>query len=321
MQAFSPREGASSACQVDEVFVGDSFLDGFEHEDFEDPTHGRIKIKRADYTTVLDPNGPGRDTVRLSSKKQYGYSIDLRHMPTGYWYVSTNSNNNTWPTAGEIDIIRGVSGKGPNASNHACTQSDLSTDDRGVLVSDKCTSAVGDGVGCHVNHDTDKSYSPELNAVGGGCYAMEPTSQFVNVWFWTRDDENVPDDLKDTATLKQSAKINPDAWSQPQTNFVSSNTCDLDVAIKPQNIIINLTLCGHWAGNAYPALTPPLASVRTRLSLHNLAFTPTSASRLNHVNNDPAAFKDAYWDIASMTILSPTSSGASKRHHHSHKRN
>ncbi|KIO17495.1 hypothetical protein M407DRAFT_32838 [Tulasnella calospora MUT 4182] len=277
---------------------------------------------RADNTTVLDPNGPGRDTVRFSRKKQYGYSIMIlaRSSPATAWlrvcllllslpYLTpnvslflhftahvapgprfwTNSNNNTWPTSGEIDIIEGVNDEVPNASvlhtspNHACPQSDSSMDDRGVLVSEKCTSAVGDRAGCRVNHDTDKSYGPELNAVGGGCSAMERTSHFVNVWFWARDDENVPDDVKDAATWKQTT------------------LATLDVAIKPQKNIINLSLCGDWAGNAYPSTCP--------------------STCVDHVNNDPAAFKDAYWDIASLTILSPTSSGASKRHHHSHKRN
>lgn len=327
----SPALAAVRWYQVDETFVGDSFLDGFEHEDFEDPTHGRVNyvdectaleknltyvnkdtlIMRADYTTVLDPNGPGRDSIRISSKKQYGYSmiiLDVRHMPTGcgtwpaFW---TNSNNNTWPTGGEIDIIEGVNDQGPNASvlhtstDHACTQSDSSMDDRGQLVSEKCTSSVGDGAGCRVNSDSAKSYGPELNAVGGGWYAMERTSQFVNVWFWARDDDSVPDDVQNAATLKDSAKVNPDAWGQPQANFVSGNTCDLDAAFKPQNIIFNLSLCGDWAGPAYPSTCP--------------------STCVDHVNNDPAAFKDAYWDIASLTILSPTSS-PSKRHHHSHKR-
>ncbi|KAG9034099.1 hypothetical protein FS837_002287 [Tulasnella sp. UAMH 9824] len=65
--------------------------------------------------------------------------LDVRHMPTGcgtwtaFW---TNSNNNTWPTGGEIDIIEAVNDVGLNASvlhtsqDHACTQFDSITDDR-----------------------------------------------------------------------------------------------------------------------------------------------------------------------------------------------
>ncbi|KIO18147.1 hypothetical protein M407DRAFT_32187 [Tulasnella calospora MUT 4182] len=66
------------------------------------------------------------------------------------------------------------------------------------------------------------------------------------------------------------------------------DTCDLDAAVKSHRII--LALCGDWADNV-------------------------------NVYNNPAAFKNAYWDIASLSILSPTSSGSSKRHHYSHKPN
>ena len=43
-------------------------------------------ILRADDTAVLDPEGPGRPSVRLISKKQYGPHVtvaDIRHMPEG----------------------------------------------------------------------------------------------------------------------------------------------------------------------------------------------------------------------------------------------
>ena len=33
--------------------------------------HGDHFVIRADHTTVLDPNGPGRDSVRLESNKVY----------------------------------------------------------------------------------------------------------------------------------------------------------------------------------------------------------------------------------------------------------
>lgn len=72
-------------------FVGKDFLHGFEHEAIDDPTHGRVVyvdeatalkqnltyasgdsfVIRTDYKTVLDPDGPGRNSVRIRSKKTY----------------------------------------------------------------------------------------------------------------------------------------------------------------------------------------------------------------------------------------------------------
>lgn len=69
---------------------------------------------------------------------------------------------------------------------------------------------MGDDAGCRLNHDTDKSYSPKHNAVRGGRFVMEHTSQWLNAWFLRWGDENVPDEVKDATTLKDGQKVNPD---------------------------------------------------------------------------------------------------------------
>lgn len=38
-------------------------------------------------------------------------------------------------------------------------------------------------------------------------YAMERTSSFIKVWFWSRNDGNVPSDVKNGAT-----NVNTDSW-------------------------------------------------------------------------------------------------------------
>lgn len=43
-------------------------------------------VMRADYKTVLSPSGPGRNSVRIMTNKQYTTAvtiINLRHMPQG----------------------------------------------------------------------------------------------------------------------------------------------------------------------------------------------------------------------------------------------
>ncbi|KAG8923703.1 hypothetical protein FRC01_012459 [Tulasnella sp. 417] len=106
--ASSPPKGGRFYSMTD-TYVGPSFLTGFEHQYFGtegDPTHGRVNytdqafalsknltftssdtlIMRTDYTTVLSASDPGRNSVRIQSKKQYGTSVtilDLRHMPEG----------------------------------------------------------------------------------------------------------------------------------------------------------------------------------------------------------------------------------------------
>ncbi|SJK98518.1 uncharacterized protein ARMOST_01786 [Armillaria ostoyae] len=83
---------ASVSYSQTDSFVGSQFNDGFSYEAIADPTNGRVNyvnaataasqnltyasdgtfILRADFTTVLDATGPGRNSVRLQSNKQYG---------------------------------------------------------------------------------------------------------------------------------------------------------------------------------------------------------------------------------------------------------
>lgn len=98
-------------------------------------------------------------------------------------------------------------------------------------------------------------------------YAMERTSAFIKVWFWQRTDASVPADLAagagsiDTDSWVRglpppslsfsAAHVRADLPSQGEPVALFPNTsCDLDTHFGANNIIINLTLCGDWAGQA-----------------------------------------------------------------------
>lgn len=76
---------------------------------------------RTDYTTVLSPSGPGRNSVRIQSKNAYGAGVmiaNVRAMPIGCgtWpALWSNAEDVTWPDGGEIDIIEGINNQ--DASN------------------------------------------------------------------------------------------------------------------------------------------------------------------------------------------------------------
>jgi hypothetical protein len=80
---------------LSDTYVSSTFLDTFSFETFEDPTLGRVRyvnksyalekglvsapadafIMRADATTKLTADGPGRDSVRIKSNKQYSEHV------------------------------------------------------------------------------------------------------------------------------------------------------------------------------------------------------------------------------------------------------
>ncbi|TFK94501.1 glycoside hydrolase family 16 protein [Polyporus arcularius HHB13444] len=294
---------AATYSQADS-FSGHGFLSGFTHEANPDPTHGRVNyvdqttsmaknltfatgdtfVLRADDTTVLSASGPGRDSVRLQSKKQYTTHVsvwNIRHMPQGcatwpaVWEVGAH-----WPNKGEIDILEGVNDAGANRvtlhTNAGCTMPD-DRSQTGNSVGNNCDVAATGNSGCGVQATSPNSYGPGFNSAGGGFYAMERTNSFIKVWFWSRNAGNIPSDV-----LHGAASVNTDNWGTPLA-FFPSTSCDIDSHFGPHNIIINLTLCGDWAGAAFGADGCP-------------------GDCISYVNQNPSAFSDAYFNIAWLKV-------------------
>jgi len=247
-------------------------------------------ILRADDQTVLDPQGPGRRSVRLRSFEQYKNMVlivDLSHMPQGCGtWPAIWTFSDPWPNGGEIDIVEGVNDQSPNSAtlhtNAGCTMP-ANRSQRGTTSQTDCNALINDNAGCGVKLPTSNSYGPQFNENGGGWYAMERSASHISVWFWPRNGA-VPDDVQ-----SGGGQVSPDDWGTPDAYFPAT-TCDIDAHFAAQWIIINLTFCGDWAGNTYGTSGCPGTCV-------------------DYVNNNPQAFSDAYFDIASLRIYQPLDEG------------
>uniref|UniRef100_A0A0W0G9J8 Putative laminarinase n=1 Tax=Moniliophthora roreri TaxID=221103 RepID=A0A0W0G9J8_MONRR len=284
--------------------TGTGFLQAFSYQAISDPTHGRVNyvdantargqnltyasgdhfVLRADFKNYLDPSGPGRNSVRIQSNKRYTTGVmifNIRHMPQGcgtwpaVWTVGDN-----WPNQGETDIIEGVNDQGPNQgtlhTNAGCTMP-ASQSQTGTAVLNDCNVAANSNSGCGVRFNDGRSYGPSFNANGGGWYAMERTNSFIKIWFWSRNDGNVPSEVRNGA-----GSVNTDSWGTPTANFPSTS-CPISSKFGEHNIVINLTFCGDWAGSVYGNSGCP-------------------SSCVDYVNNNPSAFRDAYFDFAWLKI-------------------
>ncbi|KAF6752451.1 concanavalin A-like lectin/glucanase domain-containing protein [Ephemerocybe angulata] len=292
---------------------GHDFLEEsvFSFEAIPDPTQGRVNyvsrsvaeglnltfaskdtfILRADARSILSSSGPGRKSVRLKSVQDYKQHVavfDIRHMPVGcgtwpaVWEVGEN-----WPNNGEIDILEGVNDRGPNAAtlhtSAGCTAPKGRPGQTGEQVQENCDAKVNGNVGCPVKMSDSKSYGPEFNAAGGGWYAVERSDIAINVWFWSRGSAKVP------SAVKNGAKnVDPSTWGTPQAHFPSTS-CNLNKHFGPQNIIINLTFCGTWAGNVFSSVPS----------------CKEKGSCVNYVNQNPHAFEDAFFDFAAIRTYVP----------------
>ncbi|KAF8911769.1 laminarinase [Mucidula mucida] len=278
-------------------YVGSGFLSGFSHEAIGDPTNGRVNyvdaatsaaqnltyassnsfIMRADHTSVLSASGPGRNSVRLKSNKAFtnGVAIfNIRHMPQGCGtWPAVWTFGDPWPTQGEIDILEGVNDQTFNqATLHTsagCTMP-ASRSQTGVALQNDCNVAVNSNAGCGVQIQNTASYGPPFNANGGGWYAMERTSTYIKIWFWSRNDASVPPAVRDG-----------DGNGTP--SLLPNNSCNIAQFFGAHHIIINLTFCGDWANAVYGNFNCPSTCV-------------------DYVNNNPAAFTNAYFDFAWVKV-------------------
>ncbi|THV04719.1 endo-beta-glucanase [Dendrothele bispora CBS 962.96] len=283
---------------------GTDFLSAFEWQAIDDPTHGRVRyvdqasalnqnltfasgnhfILRSDYTNKLDPNGAGRDSVRIQSLHQYTTAtliFNIRHMPQGcgtwpaVWTVGAN-----WPNQGEVDILEGVNDQGPNTAtlhtSSGCTMP-ASRSQTGNALQNDCNVAVNSNAGCGVRFTDSRSYGPTFNANGGGWYAMERRNTGIKVWFWSRNDGSVPAEVRNGATT-----INTSNWGTPVA-FFPDTSCDIASKFGPHKIVINLTFCGDFAGAVY-----------------GQSGCPSTCN--DFVNNNPSAFMDAYFDFEWLRV-------------------
>lgn len=105
-----------------------------------------------------------------------------------------------------------------------------------ILAGQDCSSDIG----CTKRGGGVTSYGDGFNANGGGVYAMEWTSDHINVWFWPNGTQ--PSDVSD------SVSPDPDGWDSPLAIFtggIDAATCEIDATFKDQAIIFDTTFCGQ----------------------------------------------------------------------------
>ncbi|KAI0292598.1 2 beta-glucanase [Multifurca ochricompacta] len=293
-----------AAWSLTDTFQGSGFLNDFSFFTGTDPTSGRVVyvskstaqnkglayvqngnfIARVDNTTTLSSSGAGRNSIRISSNKQWGQHVsiyNILHMPHGCatWPAVWERGDN-WPAGGEIDIVEGVNNQASDSvtlhTSSGCSMP-ASRTMTGTHTGLVCDSSKTSNAGCGVTINDGSSYGTGFNNNGGGWYAVERSSTFIKVWFWARDSSSVPSEVRNGA-----GSINPGNWGVPDAYFPNTN-CNIDSHFGPANIIINIDLCGSWAGSAYGSSGCP-------------------GSCDSYVNSNPAAFTSAYFSFAWVKV-------------------
>ncbi|KAL3459292.1 concanavalin A-like lectin/glucanase domain-containing protein [Aspergillus heterothallicus] len=287
---------------------GENILDHFDFFDRADPTNGYVTYVNqsyaensglakitdtgslylgVDYDTVLSPSGPGRESVRIESNEYFDqglYLVDIQHMPgsicgtwPAFWTVGPN-----WPYDGEIDIIEGVNMHDANKIVlHTSGSCDVGGgyEMSGDLTSSECGDASGT-IGCVVEGEQGSSGTP-FNKQGGGVYAMEWQAEYLKIWFFPR------------ASIPASITAgNPDTseFGTPMAHLQGS--CNFEERFTHQKLILDTTFCGEWAGAVYGDSGCPLSDPSSPMQ-----------SCINYVAENPAEFKEAYWELNYIKVF------------------
>ncbi|EON97590.1 putative endo- -beta- protein [Phaeoacremonium minimum UCRPA7] len=308
-------------------YAGDALINGFNFFNETDPSSGFVAYQsreaayeqglysvdpvsdvvtlRVDTTNTYATDGSDgyRPSIRIESKEAFNHGLiigDFAHMPgsvcgswPAFWMYGPD-----WPESGEIDIIEGANTAVENLmSGHTASGCTLPSTGgyTGTQGNTDCTSPGDNGnIGCNYTPpDSDTStYGDTFNAVGGGIYAVEWTSDAIKIWHFPRT--AIPTDIT-------SKTPDPTAWGEPQSIFGGSS-CDVDTFFNDMSIVINMDLCGAYAANVW-GVTDTCDS--------------NAATCNEWVAQNPSALENVYWEINSIDvyqkpeIVSSSSSAAS----------
>jgi len=239
---------------------------------------GNAVLRVDNYTNV--PFDTKRNSVRITTTASYNYGsiwiIDLLHIPYGcsvwpaFWSFGAN-----WPLGGEIDIIEGVNLMTSNQmSLHTLpgcvTQPSFST---GTLTSADCSTASG----CAILDTRPTSFGAGFAQNGGGVWATQYDVAGIFIWFFPRDE--VPSTIFDTP-------LDISSWGVPTASYPNTENCPVVEFFTPQQLVLDITLCGVWAG------IPPVYNPTCGNS------GPTGLCYNDNVVGSGANYDNAYFEVS-----------------------
>lgn len=149
---------------------------------------------------------------------------------------------------------------------------------QGSVHSDNCdVNAEGQSQneGCQIQTQDSRTYGKGFNDNGGGVYATEITSSFINIFFFPRG--SIPSDVS-------GASPDPSSWGKPMAVF--KGDCDISKTFQDLQIVFTNTFCGAWAGNVWS----------------DGQCASKADTCVDYVKNNPSAFQDAYWSVNSLKV-------------------
>ncbi|KAI1375269.1 glycoside hydrolase family 16 protein [Hypoxylon crocopeplum] len=240
-----------------------------------------LKVDTSVGNTSSPDASTGRFSVRVESKTQYDnglFIFDVKHTPygCGTWPALWLVDPANWPDHGEIDVMEAVNQAtdGNQMTLHTTDQCrmDVKRLMTGSSLTADCYNATDDNAGCGVKTAVD-TYGSSYNDAQGGIMAMEWRNEGIRVWQFGRN--GIPDDIT-------ARSPDPSTWGEASADFPNTN-CDIGSHFRNQSIIVNIDLCGQYAGGVY-------------------AQSGCPSNCTDYVANNPDAFSTAFWEFGSFEV-------------------
>ncbi|KAI0632998.1 concanavalin A-like lectin/glucanase domain-containing protein [Trametes polyzona] len=300
-------------------FSGSSFFNGWDFVDgFDNTTNGHVvyqpeanataqhlafvndaghAIIKLDNTSFV-PFNFKRNSVKIVTHDFFPvgsvFLFDALHLPFGcsvwpsFWTMGQN-----WPLGGEIDIFEGVNKMTfDQMTLHAiggCTQAQGATQ-LGKTVGADCSAGRNSSQGCTVQETQPNSFGDGFNNNGGGVWAAQFDQSGIFIWFWGRG--NIPADVQGGGNTIDTA-----SWGTPSAAWPSSS-CDVSKFFAPQQLVIDITLCGDFAGQ--PNIYQQTCGGPLGNSTVDICYID------NVINNGTSDYANAFFEIQYVKVFSNT---------------
>lgn len=149
----------------------------------------------------------------------------------------------------------------------------------GDVLETNCLNSTNSNAGCGVQGPAE-TIGEAFNNIGGGVYATEWRDAGIRIWFFRRD--SIPDDITSNST---TTSPDPSTWGSPIADFPSTN-CNIGDHFRNASIIMNIDLCGDWAGST---------------AVYSTADS-CPGTCTDFVANNSTAFEEAYWEVKSFRV-------------------
>lgn len=149
-----------------------------------------------------------------------------------------------------------------------------------------CDADATSDAGCGIRDSSTSSAGAGSNAIGGGVYAMSWTTSSISMYFFPRD--AIPSDIA-------AGEPTESGWGTP-TFQLTSDACDLSARFYDLQVVLNIDLCGTWAGAVWGSDMSYCGQDET------CADKTGYSSCSQYVQEKGSAFHEAYWEINSIKV-------------------